>query len=918
MTKEMVDRKVGVFISSKCDSKEEIDKGIIKYSVMRKALALLLEETNMCNVFAFEEAPGTSRSVIDSYMEPLEDSDLVIIIVDNKDDISSATMKEINRARALNKKCIYVFCDERERNKTELQCQIESDTTNPKYVVAHEFSDIAREAYRAVLNDVIYTYISYCKGRIAYESHYEKENTGVNVDIGDVMIPKKYLKEFPYTKYIVKKEAGINLEKIDPVDKIDCNCASMIGLVIGSSLVEKPDYKRIETDIKRLHKGNVQKLILMRYKAVRSYFNGDLESCIENLNECLQFCNEYKKIPKWLINDLAIDLRNVQVEIDRENDIINYDSSGQQILDQDSEPLYYPVIDRIVADYNDEIIMHQFNNLTQSPYTVDLGDADNIMERICNTFVIAYCYGSITHMVIYRKRLYKYLMGVVLEIRSHRMFMLTIKLLLMSNDEKVLKQLLSAYGENTNNVNGQDIEYLCEGIEKQTIKSKNILANIQLVKYFGYHFSDAQFEQKAFMLLNSTKHCIKNKYATSVLIRPLLEAIEEIEYRFSAQQGLEFVYFIFGNGSKRYYDDALKYIYRLKRWDIDENEQLKCQEFLIKLMEDEDSKKNFYYLFPAAQTVRLLETIPHESLDRAVKKNNFNFYYNTYYLNVNRHDKKEGWEYTKKYIDYINHDNATQGKNGCYVGNAINPYRTISNIMLNNNIKYDTRQMRQLIYSIQGTLFSKTQTINAKIDAIELLCMLQLKHPKTRIIKNLVYEIEEHWHEIADIKDPFWEKGYSDDNLELNYVILKLEVMLGSEKEFISRFIRLQNSEIATQIEAFRMLSRLLEQNILRYWNDSEKNCFFQYVMNSSYNENYDLRFQAMSAMTKMLGSDYKQLCLERFVEMIDNEPYQNKVGMLYRLKPYYANDPKVKFIFEKGKSDSHYWVRRVASLEDA
>ena len=74
MTKEMVDRKVRVFISSKCDSKEEIAKGIIKYSVMRKALALLLEETNMCNVFAFEEASRTSRSVIDSYMEPLADA----------------------------------------------------------------------------------------------------------------------------------------------------------------------------------------------------------------------------------------------------------------------------------------------------------------------------------------------------------------------------------------------------------------------------------------------------------------------------------------------------------------------------------------------------------------------------------------------------------------------------------------------------------------------------------------------------------------------------------------------------------------------------------------------------------------------------------------------------------------------------
>ena len=49
-------------------------------------------------------------------------------------------------------------------------------------------------------------------------------------------------------------------------------------------------------------------------------------------------------------------------------------------------------------------------------------------------------------------------------------------------------------------------------------------------------------------------------------------------------------------------------------------------------------------------------------------------------------------------------------------------------------------------------------------------------------------------------------------------------------------------------------------------------------------------------------------------VEMIDNEPYKNKVGMLYRLRYDNLDDPKVKYIFDKGKSDSHYWVRVAAN----
>ena len=48
---------------------------------------------------------------------------------------------------------------------------------------------------------------------------------------------------------------------------------------------------------------------------------------------------------------------------------------------------------------------------------------------------------------------------------------------------------------------------------------------------------------------------------------------------------------------------------------------------------------------------------------------------------------------------------------------------------------------------------------------------------------------------------------------------------------------------------------------------------------------------------------------------MMDYEPYLIKVGMLYRIKEDDKNDAKIKFIFEKGKNDSHYWVRHVSSI---
>ena len=362
--------KVRVFISSKCDNKDDIDNGCTKYGVMRKSVKLLLEQTNICDVFVFEEGHSTSYNVEASYMNHLEDSDLVILIIDNTDGVSIGTQKEINRARALNKKCVYVFCDEREKNPTELQQELMSSVINPRFCTVHEFSDIPEKAYNSVIDDILSIYTSYCRGRIDYIStgRNQLEGFGSNsIDItlvDDNSISKEFISEFPFTKYLLKKEAGLLSEEQTSSSGSDFNCACLLGQIIGSSLAAAPNFVAIKKDIKLFHKGNVQRLISLRYEAVESYFSGDLVLCCNKLKEALNYIETCKNIPKWLLNDVALDLRNVQTEIDREKDILTLHTNGQDILNQDNEPLYYPVIDRFVSDYYKEIIKPELFTMT--------------------------------------------------------------------------------------------------------------------------------------------------------------------------------------------------------------------------------------------------------------------------------------------------------------------------------------------------------------------------------------------------------------------------------------------------------------------------------------------------------------------------------------------------------------------------
>ena len=87
--------KVKIFISSRIDN---------RYTIVRKSLKLLLEETNMCEVFIFDESNASTQNVVDYYMNKIDDIDICIFIIDNKDKVSDPVLQEQKRAIELKKK----------------------------------------------------------------------------------------------------------------------------------------------------------------------------------------------------------------------------------------------------------------------------------------------------------------------------------------------------------------------------------------------------------------------------------------------------------------------------------------------------------------------------------------------------------------------------------------------------------------------------------------------------------------------------------------------------------------------------------------------------------------------------------------------------------------------------------------------
>ena len=374
--------------------------------------------------------------------------------------------------------------------------------------------------------------------------------------------------------------------------------------------------------------------------------------------------------------------------------------------------------------------------------------------------------------------------------------------------------------------------------------------------------------------------------------------------------------FIFEKQYRRYYDDAFLFLYSFHFTTLTKEEQKSYQSFMIKVLANDDMRNSSNTIYQAIQTLRQREKIDHKPLDKAVKKYNNDFYENTYRLNVEEHDPEQGWKYTERLVKGIEKDNSTQGKGGVYSARVYDPYLTISNILEKDDLIYSSVQLKMIVKALRGTIFANTQTIQAKVGALELLCIIQLKQQSNRQVSKFYREIIDRREEILDAKELFLVKGYSSATINMCVCLLGLILRQGDETEIGIRLVEIQNSDISEQITALCFLERLYGFDLTKLLSNSY-GAIFQFLLNESYSDNSDIRFRSMSVMAKISERKYREICLERFVAIMDDEDYKGKVGLLYRLNKEDLVSTKVQYIFDKGKADTHYWVRVAANRFD-
>lgn len=709
--------KVNIFISSNCGG---------RYTLVREALRLLLLETGMCEVYMFEEEGATTSDVVSSYMRRLERSDIIVFLIDNKDGIGEGTMKEVKRGRELKKKSLFLFCDENEKEATELQKEIIGMPNGEKFKVISQFAKFPEIAYESVINDIIDTYLSYCNAKVArIEAETDSANPVENT-VGDIrtILNKDAFKGCNYTKWLLNSEVIIGRDYPKKIDTFDRLCGELLEVILGNKAVEDIDFDGIKKYVKDMHEpGNLQKAIIYRLDAMESYWNGEINKAISYLVKALNIALGTKKIPRWFINDIAIDLRNMNVIINQERNVIEYSPQGQDVINESDEPVFFPVVDRFSSNFYENVAKGMLENAIESPFTIRFGGVDYILDQIVDIYVAALLYGSIVHTSMIREKTVSYLQGLCLQYRDHKILVTTIKLLLIVGDEKKLSKFIEAYGICTDNVTSEDVSDWIEAVSRIKIKYRRINSLCLLFGFWGSYFSDKQFEDMATNLKSEILTWADEQYAGDLISKVYLSALERNQYRISQSDVLEVAYCFKEKKLRRWYDNIFGLLSRIRLDKIGTTEINRYMSWLIGCINDDEIRKQCHKLPAAVQNVRL-QREDVSLLDEVVKEKYEHFYNKEYSLNVFEHDLEETNIHIDRLIECIESQNETQGKGGCYSEYVTNPYRTIENILTMGKVKVRVNEIEKILRAAIGTLMAERQTLSSKMDAWKLITII--------------------------------------------------------------------------------------------------------------------------------------------------------------------------------------------------
>lgn len=925
-----IEEKIKVFISSKCGGprvnfdeivkSESSDKKIVadkavrtNYDLVRRALKLALENTGFIETYTFEDDSASTSSSRDDYFFKLDQSDICLFLIDNFDkEISEGVLLEVERAKQTNKKSIYIFLKDRNREETDLQKNLRGPD-GKHYGDIYDIREFINDGYKAVITDILETYQKYCRG---YLSENKKISPSVEITeesfpVDTTNIDKQIFKNLELTKNKIVSLAYRPDDKDIQKSNLDNLCLDVISFLLGEKEFKDVNLENLLSELSAIQSPKLHEIIAQRWKVISSFYTGDLESALSISESIFNTFSKDTSVPKWLLNDVLIDWRNLQIVDDEIKDV--YRVSVQEKIDQQNSLVFFPLVDRFSTNINNDIWDRNFKVLTGSPYSTTYYNLEHLFGYISNYLFSAIYYGSFTHIVLTLKEIQKALFDVVQRENNLLHKIQLMKISILQGDESSFNKIASKYGSSLSHSTTMETLRLYEIADTKPLQYGKTKWKMILFREFGYYFSDTDYENISNEILNYSRQWMRDEKVNIFLGEKVFKALKSNIRRLSQETILVFLMEVLDKKYFRFFDSVFEILANLDFSSLPEELIKRFLSQIDILLRRKDKKRDYQHVESFLIRIRKGQGNFNAEIDRIVEELYPEFYKREYNLEVFP-EKRD--VHIQRYIEVIKARNKTQGKNGRFSGFLDRPYHIIRRIIELEKPFLSPELLDDLLEIILNTLRLKTQSHSEKIDAIQL--MLTLKTQKLSHNYNwsdYYSQLEQYFSEIEESFSGFFIK---DETLSLRLHLIFIRIIFDVDclQEFLETLALINNSgeyEIISSLVALNDFLSLEENNLFE---KPVMPMLVQYVSAFCFHESSEIRYRTVEALYSLIESRYADFVVGRLSKMMDDDDHKvrwvilSKVSLIKKV-----NEATYNYIIGKAKIDNNYLVRRIVEL---
>lgn len=909
------EQKIQIFISSACGDEPEKHK----YNFVREALKTLIESTGFAKVYVFESEGASTTSAGQHYTFALEDSDVCIFLIDNSDGVPPGVQKEIDTAKKHGIKSLFYFCDQSSKAETPLQKSLKG-AKYAKSETIHDFKDIIKRGAIDLINDLIKIYRHYCKGHLIWheESSLEQSADISNVELSiysGSIVQKDVLSDIDdCIEYFTKLILELPYEKVNKTGNIDQLCAAFLPVLFEGANINEDILNSLLIEIEKHQTSQHFNVTKKRYEAIKEYYSSNQKICIDKLNEALQMAKQ-NELPEWIIKDILIDLRNQDAFLEESQNKYSREPEYQNELDNSKALIYYPLMDRFDSSFYEGIIKEDFKNKMQTPDTITFGHSLGMhIKLLAGIYVLAIYNGSLSHIQLLYERIKYITFHVATNYSNWSMKKLLLKTTIIERKQKEIDGVIRCFGDLLSKMNGDDAYEIYSFANNRPIAHQRFISKLEAFRITNYYMDDEEFNLTWGELYELIYQWIEDENSTVVIGGHIFSALEESYLRISQDQLIEIICNCIYNNKRRFYGEIFKLIRKCVNLSQASLENVSnFLEVIIKIVRNPDERTHIYSLDAALYTLRKKHRELTEDLDRIIAEEIPDFYNGHYRLETTFEEYDDMPYFLKTYINQVQNDNDEQGKNGMYSrGNQ--PHITIKNILQQSMANFSNDLIDSAFEVSSETILRENQTIEAKMDAIELLVYLLKTRPNIQERnRNTINELLLNKPKLETANSMM--TNLSETNLRFSafllYNCLGEDITVG-----LLNILADIGDDIFSNRKASAAFLNYLEANNSTMSDIQIEHIILQQAIEWCVESDLDIRWNAVQILFLLLRNiDNKNVVCNQLVKLMDTDNVYIKNKILRNVHLLKDVDfETLKYIIEKASVDTNYVVRKVVN----